>query len=137
MATTQQIVVGVFDDHSQAEQAVNALLNAGFNDDQIRYSGHGVATGGILARLKSLFTGQETTSVYNDLLELGVPENDANSYQQEFEAGRSIVAVLAGGRMEEARSILASYGGYGAGRSSGQTDGYGTGRRAEQTDDYA
>jgi len=137
MATTQQIVVGVFDDHSQAEQAVNALLNAGFNGDQIRYSGHGAATGGILASLKSLFTGQETTSVYNDLIDLGVPENDANSYQQEFEAGRSIVAVLAGGRLEEARSILASYGGYGAGRSSQQTDEYAastTGTGTSQTD---
>src|SRR5438094_6658955 len=102
MATTQQIVVGVFDDHSQAEQAVNALLNAGFNDDQIRYAGHGAATGGILASLKSLFTGEETGSIYNDLLDLGMSENDASSFQREFEAGRSIVAVLASGRAEEA-----------------------------------
>src|SRR5213592_4903979 len=111
MATTQQIVVRVFDDHSQAEQAVNALLNAGFNSDQIRYSGHGAATGGILATLKSLFTGQDSGSFYNDLLNLGVPPDDASSYQREFEAGHSIVAVMASGRLEEARSILASYGG--------------------------
>jgi len=45
MTTTQQIVVGVFDDHSQAEQAVNELLSAGFSGDQIRYSGHGAAPG--------------------------------------------------------------------------------------------
>ncbi len=45
MTTTQQIVVGVFDDHSQAEQAVNELLSAGFSGDQIRYSGHGTAPG--------------------------------------------------------------------------------------------
>jgi uncharacterized protein (TIGR02271 family) len=137
MTTTQQVVVGTFDDNTQAEQAVNALLNAGFNDDQIRYSGQGVATGGILAKLKNLFTGEETTSVYHDLIDLGVPENDANSYQQEFEAGRSIVAVLASGRIEEARSILASYGGYGAGRSSEQAGRYGIGRSSEQAGDYA
>ena len=52
MTTTQQVVVGVFDDHTQAEQAVNALLNSGFTSDQIRYSGHGVAPGGMLATLK-------------------------------------------------------------------------------------
>jgi hypothetical protein len=87
MTTTQQVIVGTFDDHTQAEQAINALLNAGFSNDQIRYSGHGAATGGILATLKSLFTGEETTSVYDDLIDLGVPENDANSYQKEFEGG--------------------------------------------------
>jgi uncharacterized protein (TIGR02271 family) len=136
MTTTQQVVVGTFDDHTQAEQAINALLNAGFSNDQIRYSGHGAATGGILATLKSLFTGEETTSVYDDLIDLGMPENDANSYQKEFEGGRSIVAVLASGRLEEAKSILASYGGYGAGRSTGQAEGYGTGRSAGQTSDF-
>jgi uncharacterized protein (TIGR02271 family) len=137
MTTTQPIVVGVFDDHSQAEQAVNALLNAGFNDDQIRYSGHGAATGGILASLKSLFTGEETGSIYNDLLDLGMSENDASSFQQEFEAGRSVVAVLANGHVEEAKSILASYGGYRAGRSSEQTGNYATsttGAGTPQTD---
>ena len=132
MTTTQPIVVGVFDDHSQAEQAVNALLNSGFNAEQIRYSGHGVATGGILASLKSLFTGEQTGSIYNDLLDLGMSQNDASSYQQEFTAGRAIVAVLASGRLEEARSILASYGGYGAGRSTEQASDY-----AASTTDYA
>lgn len=136
MTTTQPIIVGVFDDHTQAEQAVNALLNAGFNDDQIRYSGHGAATGGILASLKSLFTGEETGSIYNDLLDVGMSENDASSYQQEFKAGRSVVAVLAGGRLEEARSIMESYGGYSAGRSSEQAEGYGAGRISGQTSGY-
>jgi uncharacterized protein (TIGR02271 family) len=140
MTTTQPIVVGTFDDHSQAEQAVNALLSSGFNGDQIRYSGHGVATGGILASLKSLFTGEQTGSIYNDLLDLGISENDASSYQQEFEAGRAVVAVLASGRVEEARSILASYGGYGAARSTEQAGDYaasttGTGM-PQQASDY-
>jgi uncharacterized protein (TIGR02271 family) len=46
--------------------------------------------------------------------------------QQEFEAGRSIVAVLASGRLEEARSILANYGGYGARRNYEQAGAYAT-----------
>jgi len=124
MTITQQVVVGVFDDHSQAEQAINKLLNSGFSDDQIRYSGHGAETGGILETLKSLFTGQDTGSVYNDMVDLGVPQDDASSYQREFEAGRSIVAVLANGRLEEAKDILASYGGYGSDRRSMHTGDY-------------
>jgi len=126
MTTTQQIVVGVFDDHSQAEQAVNELLSAGFSGDQIRYSGHGASTGGVLDTLKSLFTGKNTGRVYDDLLDLGVPQNDASYYQSEFEAGRSIVAVLAGGRVQDATTIMTRYGGYGASRGSAQTGDYGT-----------
>jgi len=150
MTTTQQIVVGVFDERTQAEQAVDALLGAGFSNDQIRFSGHGASTGGILASLKSLFTGQETGRVYDDLVDLGVPADDASYYQSQFEAGRSIVAVLAGGRMEEATAIVSRYGGYGANRRFAQTADYAattatgselsqgyTERGSAQTADYA
>jgi uncharacterized protein (TIGR02271 family) len=126
MTTTQQVVVGVFDDRSQAEQAVNELRQAGFSDDQIRYSGHGASSGGILETLKSLFTGQDTGRVYDDLVNLGVSADDANYYQHEFEAGRAIVAVLTGGRMQDATSILARYGGYGASRRFAGTGDYTT-----------
>ncbi len=124
MTTTQQVVVGVFDDNSQAEQAINELLRTGFSNDQVRYSGHGTSTGGILATLKSLFTGQDTGRVYDDLVDLGVPQDDASYYQSEFEAGRSIVAVLAGGHMQEATDLMARYGGYGAKRRFAQTGDY-------------
>jgi uncharacterized protein (TIGR02271 family) len=118
----QSIVVGLFDDHAQAEQAVNALHDAGFRDDQITFSGHGASSGGILADLKSLFSGQGTSeSVYNDLLDMGMPEEDARYYQQEYEAGRNIVAVTGDSRTQEAAPILARYGGYGPTRRSAQT----------------
>src|SRR5436305_6975860 len=131
MSTMQRIVVAVFDDRAQAEQAVNELENAGFSNDQIRFAGHGVSTGGILDSLKSLFTGQDTGSVYNDLVSMGMPQDDASYFQQEYEAGRSIVTVLAGERMQEATAILARYGGYSANRRSAQTTG------SAQTTDYA
>lgn len=127
MTTTQQVVVGVFSDHSQAEQAVDQLLRSGFGNDQIRYSGHGASTGGMLATLKSLFTGQDTGSVYADLVDLGVSQEDASSYQREYEAGRSIVAVLAGGQAPEATGVMSQYGGYGSSsRSSDQANEYNT-----------
>ena len=133
MTTTQQVIVGVCDDRSQAEQALNELLQAGFGDDQIRYCGHGTSSGGILGTLKSLFTGQDSGRVYDDLVDLGVSEDEANSYQHEFEAGGAIVAVLAGGRMQEASGILARYGGYGASRRFAGTGDYTTDTGVAQT----
>ncbi|MFL5653196.1 MAG: YsnF/AvaK domain-containing protein [Ktedonobacteraceae bacterium] len=121
MTTRQPMVVAVFDDRAQAEQAINDLENAGFSDDQIRFAGHGTSSGGILEKFKSLFTGQETGAAYDDLVSMGVPPDDASYYQREYEAGHSILAVVADGRMEEARAILTRYGGYAANRRFAQT----------------
>lgn len=120
MTTSQtSMVVGLFDDHAQAEQAVSALEQAGFSHDQISYSGSGTSTGGgMLAGLKSLFTGEDTSThnVANDLTSMGMPPEDAGYYQQEYEAGRSVVAVVGGSGMQEASTIMAQYGGYDANR---------------------
>jgi len=129
------MIVAIFTDHPQAEQAINDLLNAGFTDDQITYSGHGTSDGGVFQKIKSLFTGDYTSgSVYDDLVGMGMPQNDASYFQSEYEAGRSIVAVIADGRGQEASDILARNGGYGATRHSQQTAAYGT--NATQTTDY-
>jgi len=55
---------------------------------------------------------------YDDLTAKGLPEQDAQYYQQEFDAGRSVVAVTGGNRLDEAAQILSNYGGYGTGRRS-------------------
>jgi len=133
MTTTQGIVVAIFNDRAQAEQAVDALENAGFSGDQIRYAGHGASSGGILASLKSLFTGEETDSVYNDLVSMGVAQDAASYFQQEYEAGHSVVSVLAGERMQEATAILNRYGGYSANQRVGQTTDY---TQTASTTDY-
>jgi len=121
MTTRQQTVVAVFDDRAQAEQAINDLENAGISSDQMRFAGHGTSSGGMLDKIKSLFTGQETGAIYNDLVNMGVPQDDASYYQREYEVGHSIVAVPAAGRMEEVTEVLARYGGYGANRRFAQT----------------
>jgi uncharacterized protein (TIGR02271 family) len=122
--TEQSIVVGLFQDRTMAEQAVDELERAGFSPDQISYSGHGASTGGFLEGLKSLFTGDDTTGgVHDDLVGMGMPEEDAQYYDQEYEAGRSVVAVTDAdtARLQEASTILTRYGGYGATRRSAQT----------------
>jgi len=138
MTTTQRMVVAVFDDNTQAEQAANELQNAGFSPDQLRFAGYGASTGGIGDKIKSLFTGQKTGTAYDDLVSMGVPPDDASYYQQEYEAGHSILAVLAGDRMQEATDILARYGGYSAAnRGVTQTTGYDASRDVTQTANYA
>lgn len=114
MTTMQRMLVAVFDDRMQAEQAVRDLENTGFSPEQIRFAGSGPATGGVLEQIKSLFTGKESGTVYDDLVSMNVPPNDASYYQQEYQAGHSIVAIMAADRLQDAREILARYGGHGA-----------------------
>jgi hypothetical protein len=126
MTTMQQLVVGIFRDHAQAEHAVNELLGAGFDQQQIRFAGQGSSTGGILEKIKNVFTGQDTSAggAYNDLVSMGAPSEDARYYQSEFEAGRSIVAVTGAGGLQEAITILARNGGYGANQRFAQSADY-------------
>ncbi len=124
MATTQQsMIVGIFQNNADAEQAVTQLEHAGFDSNQIEFAQHGASTGGgVLSGLKSLFTRKDQTDsdVYNDLIGMGIPEQDALNYQREYEAGRSIVVVTGNSRLDEARTIFASNGGFGANRQTAQ-----------------
>ena len=57
--TPSSPIVGVFTDRSLAEQAVEALYHAGFEQEQMRYSVPGNA-GSFFEGLKSFFTGTST-----------------------------------------------------------------------------
>jgi uncharacterized protein (TIGR02271 family) len=155
-------VVGVFADASKAQQAVQALRNAGFTDEQIgvigrdarrtttdddddsseSYAAEGAATGvaagagigalwglGILAGvmpvigpaiaggalaavLSSAAAGAAAAGLAGALVGMGIPKDEAEYYESEFQSGRTIVTVKAAGRETEARSILQQFGGY-------------------------
>jgi hypothetical protein len=127
MTTTQQLVVGVFRNHDQAEQAFNGLLQAGFDNHQIRFAEQGTTTGsGMLEKIKSAFTGQDMSAsgIYDDLVMMGAPVEDARYYQSEFEVGHPIVAVLGTAGMQQAGTILAQHGGYGANQRFAQSADY-------------
>jgi len=110
MATTQRsLVVGVFTDRGEADTAIEQLQQAGFNSDLLTLS-HRRGVGG-LKNLFSKLRGQEE-SIVDELKRLGVPEEEAQYYQNELDAGRIVVTVQADGRQEEARSILESNGAY-------------------------
>jgi len=171
--TSQQrsTVVGVFNDHVQADRAVNELRKAGFREDQIgvvgrhehaavssdaasneegTHAGTGAVTGalagaglgglvglGILAGmipavgpviaggtlaalLANAAGGAALGTLAGSLIGAGVPEEEANYYNQEFEQGRTIVTVKTDGRNEVASAILRNQGAYDM-HSSGST----------------
>jgi hypothetical protein len=103
-------VVGVFRDREMAEQALNALKDAGFVENQLHYSGS--SSGG--GFFKSLFTNQNATNdnFVNDLAYLGVPDEETRYYANEYRNGQSIIAVNAPGKLQEAMNIMQRFGAY-------------------------
>ena len=105
-------VLGVFADRERADKAIDDLRHANFGYNQIRLAERGA--GSFLDSFKSLFTGQETMSANtpDDLMKLGVPEQEARYYQSQLDAGRAIVIVNAPGRLEDALTTLHQSGAY-------------------------
>jgi len=95
--TDRSLVAGIFQDETQAQQAMADLQNAGFSDDQIRYSVHKGGSG-----------------ILDSLMGLGFSQDEANYYNSEFMAGRTIVTVKASDRAQEAYDILMRHGAYDA-----------------------
>lgn len=106
-------LVGVFNESSQAEDAIDQLHNVGIPDHQISYSGS-TANNGFLATIKSLFTGADTSTdaLLNDLTAMGLSQDEAQYYTHQYQAGRAIVAVNPGDRLLQAQAILNTNGSY-------------------------
>src|SRR5438874_6680220 len=105
-------VVGVFTEDLSANLAADDLRRVGFSDDEISVSRHTDEAGGFMASLKRLFKGQETTPVAtaDDFIHMGVPEQDANYFQDQLDAGRTIVLVRVAGQQHEVLEILRKHG---------------------------
>ncbi len=113
METTESpLIVGVFRDHTLAERAIDELRHVGFRSDEIWSEGQ---SRGLLASLKSRAAGGEDGTLRDRLIEEGLPAEDAQYYQSELEAGRSVVVVQSSGHQQEARTILDRFGAYNAG----------------------
>jgi cell division septation protein DedD len=105
-------MIAVFTNRDQANQAIDNLRHAGYSYDHIRLVERGANS--FIENLKSLFTGQAATSTNSadDWMRIGVPEQDAHSYQSELDAGRSIVLIKAVENPEQALGILRQSGAY-------------------------
>jgi len=118
MAMTGRTVIGVFDEAANADRAIDALQNAGFSSGQIHHSGRAAAaTGGFFEGVKNFFSGNDTRSesgghVASDLTGMGVSNDEAQYYENEYNNGRTVVSVNAGDRAEEAKTILDTNGAY-------------------------
>lgn len=114
MSAASSLVVAVFDDSAVAESAINDLRNTGFSNDDILYSSR-QKRGGFFENLKSWITGEETASigdVAKNLKDMGVPDDAANYYAREREAGHPIVVVSSPGHEQSARNVLSRHGGH-------------------------
>ncbi len=114
MATNlRSTVVGVFGSRAPAEQAVQALEDTGFGHDQIWYSSPGGASS-FFEDIKSLFTGTDTVSDnhVNASTDMGLSDEEARYYANEYRNGHSVVAVRAPDKEQEAMALLKMYGAF-------------------------
>lgn len=96
MAIQTSIVAAAFENERDARRALDALKQAGFGYDQV-----GVAT-----------QGQGNVNLLHDLSDLGVSNDMASYYDQEYKNGRTVVSVRPDGQDQQAHDILHQYNGY-------------------------
>lgn len=118
MAELRSPIVGVFDEPANADRAVEQLRSAGLSDNQIHWF---EKTSGW--DLVHLFTGRKgkPEALEQDLTDMGISRKEAQYYEREYKAGRTIVTVHPGDRRQQAMSILNSNGAYNYSTRQGTT----------------
>lgn len=97
-----------------AGAGVGALWGLGIIAGVIPAIGPAIAGGTLAAILSSAAAGAAAAGVAGTLIGLGIPKEEAEFYETEFEAGRIVVTVHAGDRYAEAADIVAQHRGYDA-----------------------
>src|SRR2546430_179193 len=123
-------VVGIFPARAQTESAISELNRMGFTDQNIGYivrdtSGavQGNVAGGVLAAILGRgAVGATAGDVNGALTKMGIPEEEANYYQNEFEAGRILVTVYTPNHQQQVLDILRRSGAYDASRQQDAPD---------------
>jgi uncharacterized protein (TIGR02271 family) len=94
-----------------AGAGVGALWGLGILAGVLPAIGPAIAGGTLAAILSSAAAGAATAGLAGSLIGLGIPEDEAKYYEEEFRAGRTVVTVQAMGRQAEAEAILRDAGG--------------------------
>jgi uncharacterized protein (TIGR02271 family) len=94
-----------------AGAGVGALWGLGILAGVLPAIGPAIAGGTLAAILSSAAAGAATAGLAGTLIGLGIPEEEANYYDREFRAGRTVVTVRADGRLEDVQAILQQNGG--------------------------
>jgi hypothetical protein len=110
----QRSVVVIFDGRTEAEDAIEALQNAGLSPDQIYYSGtEGTPKTSFWKGITRLFAHREATTgdpLAPHLKALGFSDDEISRYVTAHRDGRFVVAVKAPDRADEALAILRANG---------------------------
>jgi len=95
-----------------AGAGLGALWGVGILAGVMPVIGPAIAAGSLAAVLSSAAAGAAAAGLAGALVGMGIPKEDAEYYESEFKAGRTIVTVTAPGRESEARTIFQRYGAY-------------------------
>lgn len=121
IASSEQSMVDGADETYASEGAVagvtagagaGALWGLGIVSGVLPVLGPAIAAGTLAAILSSAAAGATVAGLAGTLIGLGIPRAEAEYYESELQAGRTVVTVSAPGREVEARDILARHGGY-------------------------
>jgi hypothetical protein len=92
-------VIGIFDDSSQAQQAIERMTKNRIAVDQIGMIALDAKDGEMDKKAGSFGTGAgigaAAGGLHNTLTDLGVPAEESNSYEQQLRAGNVLVTVRA------------------------------------------
>src|SRR5262249_37651106 len=91
---------------------LGALAGLGVLSGVIPVIGPAIAGGTLGVILSNAAVGAGVGGLVGALAGAGVPEDEAQYYQGEFEAGRTIMTVRADGRADEAMAVMRQYGAY-------------------------
>lgn len=113
-AEKRSIVMGIFRDHTLANQACDELRATRWagGDNQVRLVSR--SSGGILARIKDALAEPEGSQdqAAEELSRLDLPEDQRQLYLQELENGAYLVIAYPYGHQLETRDIMHRFGGY-------------------------
>lgn len=91
-SAVNSVVVGVFKEKSRVGHVIDILRDVEFRDSQLTV---------VMYDESNLYQG-----LYEKLVQIGLTEEEARSYQHDFENGNSLVLVRHEGRLWEAVNIL-------------------------------
>lgn len=91
---------------------LGALWGLGILAGVLPAIGPAIAGGTLATILSSAAAGAAAAGLAGALIGLGIPEEEAHYYENEFKSGRTIVTVKADGRYDEALAVLRRFGAY-------------------------
>ena len=112
--THESIVIGIFNNAEEAEQTVEALHDAEFTTDQIRYSRQ-FTREDFFQSIKDMLIfpnerqDESESDVETMLLNMGFEREELRFYNDEIEKKRPIIIVRPDGRNQEVEAILLAH----------------------------